>query len=509
VSWRTILRNIVSNWLGYIVSILVAFFLAPVVVHRLGNTGYGIWTLILSLTGYFGLLDFGIRSTVGRFVARYVSLSDTENVNRTVNTAIAMLACGGLLGLLATVGLSFFLGSFKVEPQLQAAARAALLMAGLNVSLALPLGVFSGVLIALERYDIVSRITIAGTLVQAALVVTLLKTGHGVVALAAIALLINTSQYCAMAIWAKALFPPLKVGRRFVDFGNCKELFGFSIFRFIAIIANQLIFYTDTVVIGAFLGTGAITYYAIAGSLIEYGRHIVSLATDTLYPAATRLDSKDDIPGLRRLLIAGTRISLLLALPLCLGLMFFGKQFITLWMGKAYAVSATYLLVLTIPQFTSMSQYTSALVLAGMARHRMLAYVAFGEGVANLALSIVLVRKIGIVGVAWGTVIPHLLSTAVIIPVYTLRTLRMGAWDYIEQAYLRPVLCAIPVVGLCYGLSHWIERPSWLLFGSEVAAVCGVFGLASYFICLNTGQQASVMESVRRVFHREPVVNEA
>ncbi len=105
----------------------------------------------------------------------------------------------------------------------------------------------------------------------------------------------------------------------------------------------------------------------------------MSLVTDTLYPAAPRMAAKQDLAALRDLLIQGTRVSLLVALPLCLGYVFLGKQFITLWMGKDYSVSWIYLVILTIPQFTGMSQYILALVLAGMARHKVLAYLILGE----------------------------------------------------------------------------------------------------------------------------------
>src|SRR6185369_11283209 len=125
---------------------------------------------------------------------------------------------------------------------------------------------------------------------------------------------------------------------------------------------NQLIFYTDSLVIGFFIGAGAITRYAIAGSLINYSRNIVSLATDTLFPSAVRMDARQDLAGLQRLLVVGTRISLFLALPLCLGLFFLGKQFIALWMGKEYASSALILMILTIPQIGSMSQNTCSLI---------------------------------------------------------------------------------------------------------------------------------------------------
>src|SRR5258706_16247164 len=100
---RIILRNIFSNWTGYLITMVAGFLLSPFVVNHLGNTGYGIWTLVLSLTGYFGMLDLGIRSSVGRFVARYLALNNDGNVNRTVSTALALLGGGGLLAVLATL----------------------------------------------------------------------------------------------------------------------------------------------------------------------------------------------------------------------------------------------------------------------------------------------------------------------------------------------------------------------------------------------------------------------
>src|SRR5215813_5055411 len=53
-------RNVLTNWGAYVLAMGVNFFLSPYVVHHLGNTGYGVWTVILSLTGYLGLLDLGV-----------------------------------------------------------------------------------------------------------------------------------------------------------------------------------------------------------------------------------------------------------------------------------------------------------------------------------------------------------------------------------------------------------------------------------------------------------------
>jgi O-antigen/teichoic acid export membrane protein len=175
-------------------------------------------------------------------------------------------------------------------------------------------------------------------------------------------------------------------------------------------------------------------------------------------------------------------------------------------MGPQYAWSAAILIVLTIPQFTSMSQYVSALVLAGMARHKILAYVALGEGVANLLLSIVLVKRIGVIGVAWGTVIPHLISTTLVIPFYTLRILRMSVREYVGRGFVRPILCSLPIAVLCYGFSQYVATPTWMTFAGEVAAVAVVLGITGYCICLTAAQQASIMGKLHGFMRREAAI---
>ena len=278
-------------------------------------------------------------------------------------------------------------------------------------------------------------------------------------------------------------------------------------YRFIWIIANQLIFYTDSLVIGIFLGASEITFYAIAGSVITYGRNIVSLATDPLYPIVSRLDSKKDMAGLRDLQVMGTRISLMVGLPVCLGFVFLGRQFITLWMGAQYGRSAVILAVLTIPQFTSMSQYVSALVLSGMARHKVLAYIALGEGLANLGLSIILVRRIGVIGVAWGTVVPHLINTTIAIPWYTLHALDLDVGEYFRRALVRPLLCAVPIGIACYAFSRTAENVTWLSFGGEVATIAVIGAVMGFFICLDSEQRDALLARVHGL-HREVVPDE-
>src|SRR5580658_1637146 len=66
---RELIKNVGSGWFSLGVNILVGIFLSPFILHRLGNTAYGAWILVFSVTGYYGLFDLGIRSSIVRYVS--------------------------------------------------------------------------------------------------------------------------------------------------------------------------------------------------------------------------------------------------------------------------------------------------------------------------------------------------------------------------------------------------------------------------------------------------------
>lgn len=69
ISKKILARNVVWNVAGTVSEAAVAFLIAPYLVRELGATTYGIWLVIGSLVTYFGLLDLGVRGSVGRFLA--------------------------------------------------------------------------------------------------------------------------------------------------------------------------------------------------------------------------------------------------------------------------------------------------------------------------------------------------------------------------------------------------------------------------------------------------------
>src|SRR4051794_10659667 len=112
-----ILKNVSSNWLALAVNILIGIVLSPFILHHLGDTALGIWVLIFSITGYYGLFDLGIRSSVIRYVSKFSASHETEDLAKVINTSLFIYSCIGVLSLLITLVVSVYIDRvFRVPP---------------------------------------------------------------------------------------------------------------------------------------------------------------------------------------------------------------------------------------------------------------------------------------------------------------------------------------------------------------------------------------------------------
>ena len=142
---REIIKNVSSSWFSLGVNILVGIFLSPFILHRLGNTAYGAWVLVFSVTGYYGLFDLGVRSFIIRYVSTYTAKNNMKKLDRLINTSLAGYSAIGLITMGLTIALSGMVGSiFRMPPHFVGTARLLFLIVGASVSIRFPARVFGG-----------------------------------------------------------------------------------------------------------------------------------------------------------------------------------------------------------------------------------------------------------------------------------------------------------------------------------------------------------------------------
>ena len=94
------------------------------------------------------------------------------------------------------------------------------------------------------------------------------------------------------------------------------------------------------------------------------------------------------------------------------------------------------LAILTLPLVTQSSQMTTLMIMQGMSKHKNLSLIYLVEALANLILSLILVRPMGMIGVALGTALTSTFSSLIAQPIYVCRVLSLGVFDYYSKAFL-------------------------------------------------------------------------
>jgi O-antigen/teichoic acid export membrane protein len=472
--------NVIMNWIAMAVGMVVPFFLTPLVIRSLGPVAYGVWILAVSTVQYLLLLDMGLRSAIVRFVCAADAQGKVDEVKKVVSAALWLRLLIAAVAVVASVVLSVvFPHFFKVPHDLGRAAQITVQLCALGVAITLVSTVYNGVLAAMQRFDLLSSITMTQTVIRAVGVVLILRSGRGLISLAYWEFAVVTITGLITIGAAFKVYPACRVGVARPDDATFKMLWSHSVISFIWSIAGQIILYTDNVVIGIFLEVGLVAYYAIGGSLVLYSGQVVSALATTFVPLASRLDASGNNKRLKTLLLRGCQASLAILFPISLSLLFRGKTFISLWMGPQYSrIAGTVLDILLISQFFNAAASAPSQVMMATGKHKPVAIAASISAALNLFLSIVLVRTIGLYGVAWGTSIATSIIHLCFWPRYVRKVLGVPIRTYLWTGLGKVTVCSIPFAIACAAAERFWHPHSMVTFFAQVLLTLPVYAIS-------------------------------
>lgn len=467
---RRLLIGAGTNWLAFAATLAVAFFLTPYLVRKLGDSQFGIWAFVESILAYFTLFDLGIAACVVRFVARFHASGDRTDLNRLVSTAFALfLGLGGAVFVLGLALFPFLLSRFDSD----ILAFALLMLA--NLALTLPLSVFPSILDGLEQFALKSSIRISVLALRTVSTVWVMEESPSLLNLGILFTACNLIEHGLFAIASFRSLPFLELRRRHVDRETFKRVRGYSLHAFLAMVAGRTCTQSGILIVGFFLGAAPVAYFAIALRLVEFAKALLRTATNTLTPAVSSLEAKGDVDSIRKMFVSGTRWVLYLVLPIQIGLIVFGRPFLTIWLGDpAYAEQCySALVILSSTLSLVVAQSIAARILYGLGHLRSFARAALLEAIVNVSLGILLCPRFGLLGVAIATAVPNIVMCLWVIQ-HASR--RIGCrWVQLLQAWFRPIaLVTIPI-------AVW-SIPEWAISGwTELAVALGT-GLVPYIL---------------------------
>jgi len=480
MSKNSVIVSVFSNWASLVLAVVMAFFVSPILVNQLGDESYGIWVIIVSLTGYFTVLDFGVNTAIVRFISKYTALKDYKKAIETYSSSFALFSIiGAVVVIITAVFAVFFKDVFEIKSFSREYLYIVFFIVGVDLALNLVFSVLMGTLRGLQRFFEINVISMTVSLTKNILLVYLLYQGYSLMMLAALQVSASIIKFSLQYLYIRKNYSFLKFKTTSINKETLKSLYNYSVYSFLIAIATKVLFFTDSIVIGSLINVSQVTYYAIPAMIVEYLEKLIWAIVSVLIPIISSQEAVGQCNKNQQLYLVGTKYTLMLLSPIIFVLYLVGDDFIGMWMGGNYAVpSGNVLCILLAGHAFFLSQLIAHGILKGISKHKVLAFILCGEAVLNLGVSVVLAPHFGVQGVALGTAIPLFIVNAFLLPYYTCKELGINYFNYLFKGILQPfIYLLIPLFIFYYlqiSVSSYLEL---IIFSAIVAMVYGVFAL--------------------------------
>jgi O-antigen/teichoic acid export membrane protein len=494
----------ILSYASIFINILVGFIYTPIMIRLLGQSEFGLYSLIGSVVGYLSILDLGLGNAIVRYTARNRAIGDKETeasmngMFLVLYSFIALITVA--LGAILYINIENMFGASLTAQEIEKA-KIMMLLLILNFAVSFPLGTFGSIMQAYERFVFVKLVHIIRSLLMPCITLPLLYIGYGSVSLVVVNTILNISCLLINMVYCLRVLK-IKIHFKGFDYPLLREIAGYSFFIFLNVIVDKVYWSTGQFILGIVSGTVSVAVYAIAMQLNSMYMMFSTAISGVLLPRITMMvannASNDD---LSQIMIKVGRVQYVVMALILTGVILFGQAFINLWAGQNYSDAYHIVLLVMMPITVPLIQNVGISILQAknMQGFRSVVYVAIA--VLNVLASIPLAKMWGGLGCALATGISLTLGNIIIMNIYYHRWIGLDIplfWRNIIRMTI-PVLVAF----LCgYGINGLIGPDGFLLLACKIVLYSIVYILIMWFFGLNMYEKDLFMSPVKRVVNK-------
>lgn len=478
--------GVILSYLNLLIGNLIPFFYTPIMLSILGQGENGLYGIANSVMGYISLLNFGIGSTIIRYLSKYRAEKNEEAERRVAGLFLKIYSLIAVLVLAVGMFVSFHLDFYSRSLSRGELDKLEILVRLMTVNMAffLPFSVFSAIIISHERYIFNKLVNILTTIGAPIINLIMLYIGFGSVGLVISSTIINLASYGLYTIYV------LKILNFHPSFLPCspgllKEIFTFSGFAFLGSIVDLLYWATDKLIIGWAVGASAVAIYNIGANFNSYLTSLSTAISGVLTPKiSTIVASGKSEKELSALFIKIGRIQFLIVSFIVSAFIVFGRCFLEIWLGNGYELAYPVALLTMIPVAVPLIQNTGLNILYVTNKHHFRSMVYLCIALTNIVLTFAWVETYGIVGAAAATGLSYVVGNILIMNWYYYRHIGLDIplfWRNILK--MTPQVLLFTVVGL-YMIPK-LEIHSWSAFLSAAAVFTALYYICSYVFMMN------------------------
>ena len=458
--------GVVLNYVVIILNTVVGLLYTPYMLRMMGQSEYGLYSLVASVIAYLTVLDLGFGNAIVRYTAKFRAEKKTEEQYEMFGMffllylVIGIIAFGIGLGLYFNVGTLF--GDTMTAVELDRA-RIMMLLLVANLAFTFPMSIWGSIIQAYEDFVFQKSLNIFRIILNTAVMICLLHFGYKAVAMVVVQTIFNVLTLVLNFIYCRRKLN-IHIYFRFKHFhwGFLKEVAIYSFWIFLNAIMDRVYWSTGQFVLGAMVGTAAVAVFAIAiqleGMYMQFSTAISSVFLPKVTAMVATNRSRKEISDL---FIRTGRIQYIVLAYILSGFIIFGRQFIELWAGAgysdAYIISLLFFIPLTVPLIQNLG--ITILQARNEMKFRSVLYIIIA--LVSLAMQIVLTRYFGGIGCAMGVSGALVVGQILIMNVYYQRRQDLDIKTFWKEISKMSIIPIVLIFSSMLVIRHFFALDSW------------------------------------------------
>lgn len=458
--------GVVLNYVVIFLNTVVGLLYTPYMLRMMGQSEYGLYSLVASVIAYLTVLDLGFGNAIVRYTAKFRAEKKTEEQYEMFGMffllylVIGIVAFGIGLGLYFNVDTLF--GNTMTAVELDRA-RIMMLLLVANLAFTFPMSIWGSIIQAYEDFVFQKSLNIIRIILNTVVMICLLHFGYKAVAMVVVQTIFNVLTLVINFIYCRRKLN-IHIYFRFKHFhwGFLKEVALYSFWIFLNAIIDRVYWSTGQFVLGAMVGTAAVAVFAIAiqleGMYMQFSTAISSVFLPKVTAMVATNRSRKEISDL---FIRTGRIQYIVLAYILSGFIIFGRQFIELWAGAgysdAYMISLLFFIPLTVPLIQNLG--ITILQARNEMKFRSVLYIIIA--LVSLAMQIVLTSHFGGIGCAMGVSGALVVGQILIMNVYYRRRQDLDIMTFWKEISKMSVIPIVLIFSSMLVIRHFFALDSW------------------------------------------------
>ena len=496
--------GVILTYLTTALSAVISLLYTPIMLDILGQSEYGVYTLVNSVVANLGILSFGFGSAYIRFYSQYKVKNDEKGIAKLngmfilIFSVIALIAFATGAVLVQNTDRIFKNG---LTPDEIEKAKVLLWICIVNISISFPASVFTSYITANERYVFLKAVNMIKMVFSPFITLPVLLLGFGSVGMVVTTLVIN--------IFADILnitYSVKKLDMRFnlksFEFKLLKSVWVFSFFIFLNIITDQINWNVDKFLLGMFQSSAAVAIYGVAAQLNNNYTSIFWSLSNVFIPRINKIVSANEgDDALTELFIKIGRIQFMVLSLILEVYLFFGKYFISVWAGKEYFQSYIVGLILIFSVTIEGIQTAGIEMQRAKNMHKFRSVVCFSIAIINILLSIPLCIRYGAIGASIGTAASLICGNGIIMNIYYHKKIGINVISFWKS--IASILPAM-IIPTLYGVFVYTVFPikNIYVFMLQFAIMVLLYSVSIWLFGMNKAEREMIISPFKRMQKR-------